>query len=289
MRRSRSSCRPRMRLRSSSSSAARKRRACASSRAVRTADAPPSASQVRSTRCARGSRSRSLPRRRATAASRAAAVRRRRATVRECRRASADRIVASPAASLTTVRSASASPTNGARNTASHATRSSGDSSARDQRFEVAHHRDVGQRFELHADERHCARRRGFANGAQMRTRARQHRDAIRRAALRFSSAIRSAARSASAAGPQSAVDAIDARLAARDWRARRRWPGAARRSCARRRRPGTRARTRRCTSAPAPAPSGNCAAVPASSAASPSSPAARTVEKRPTSALRNP
>ena len=97
------------------------------------------------------------------------------------------------------------------------------------QRFEIAHHGDIRERFELHADERHrappahsrIARRCGRAPAStamdSLGLRAFQFRDQIRGVlGLRLRAAI--------------ALDAIDARLAARDSCARRRSPGAARR-----------------------------------------------------------
>ena len=83
------------------------------------------------------------------------------------------------------------------------------------QRFEIAHHRDIGQRLELHADERH---RRAFRGSRGRRADAGARPPAprwIRRAArvsTRRSDPRRVRLRPA---GPQSPVDAVQARLAA--------------------------------------------------------------------------
>ena len=65
----------------------------------------------------------------------------------------AEAMVPSPAVSLTTVRSGSVRPMNGARSTASQATRSSGDSSARTNASRSRTGATFGQRFEVDANE----------------------------------------------------------------------------------------------------------------------------------------
>ena len=99
------------------------------------------------------------------------------------------------------------------------------------QRLQVAHHRHIGQRFEIHADERHAARSPSAARIARRCGRAPASTAMVSPGRVRTSSAIRSAAAfGLGSRGPQSPSTRYRCAVRLRDRCARRRWPGAARR-----------------------------------------------------------